>query len=377
MTSEKGMEERPRVLVVDDHPENTELLEAFLVPQGYEVVTAATGEQALERLSSNDVALMLLDVMMPGIDGYEVIRRVRQDGKHRQLPIVLVTALRDTEERVKGIEAGCDDFLSKPVDKMELLTRVRSLLKVKAYNDLMSKYREDLESEVSSRTEELRHAIEGIRAASLETIVRLSRAAEYRDEDTGAHILRMSHYAAAVARRMGLPERDVETILHAAPMHDIGKIGIPDHILMKPAKLDAEEWEVMKSHAAIGARILAGSNADVIRLGETIAGTHHEKWNGEGYPMGLKGEGIPTSGRIAAIADVFDALTSKRPYKEPFSLDRSFSIIKEGRGAHFDPAVVDAFFEVEDEILQIKARYQDEGQGHLALRAETRQQAAE
>ena len=377
MTSEKGMEERPRILVVDDHPENIELLEAFLIPQGYEVVRAATGEEALKRLSGNDVALMLLDVMMPGIDGYEVIRRVRQDSAHKQLPIVLVTAFRDKEERVKGIDAGCDDFLSKPVDKMELLARVRSLLKVKAYNDLMSKYREDLESEVSTRTEELRCAFEGIRAASLETIVRLSRAAEYRDEGTGAHILRMSHYAAAVAGKMGLSEKDVETILYAAPMHDIGKIGIPDHILMKPGKLNAEEWEVMKSHAPIGARILEGSEADVIQLGETIAGTHHEKWNGEGYPVGLKGEGIPVSGRIAAIADVFDALTSRRPYKEPLSVDQSFSIIAEGRGTHFDPAVVDAFVALRSEILQIQARYQSEGQSHLALHAGTRQQAAE
>jgi len=371
------MEERPRILVVDDHPENIELLEAFLIPQGYEVVRAATGEEALKRLSGNDVALMLLDVMMPGIDGYEVIRRVRQDSAHKQLPIVLVTAFRDKEERVKGIDAGCDDFLSKPVDKMELLARVRSLLKVKAYNDLMSKYREDLESEVSTRTEELRCAFEGIRAASLETIVRLSRAAEYRDEGTGAHILRMSHYAAAVAGKMGLSEKDVETILYAAPMHDIGKIGIPDHILMKPGKLNAEEWEVMKSHAPIGARILEGSEADVIQLGETIAGTHHEKWNGEGYPVGLKGEGIPVSGRIAAIADVFDALTSRRPYKEPLSVDQSFSIIAEGRGTHFDPAVVDAFVALRSEILQIQARYQSEGQSHLALHAGTRQQAAE
>jgi len=320
---------------------------------------------------------MLLDVMMPGIDGYEVVRRVRQHSTHRQLPIVLVTALRDKEERVKGIEAGCDDFLSKPVDRMELLARVRSLLKVKAYNDLTSKYREELESEVASRTEELTLALEGIRTASLETIVRLSRAAEYRDEDTGAHILRMSHYAAAVASKMGLSEKDVENILYAAPMHDVGKIGIPDHILLKPGKLSAEEWEIMKSHAAMGAEILNGSGADVLQLAETIAGTHHEKWNGEGYPMGLAGEAIPVSGRVTAIADVFDALTSKRPYKEPFSVDRSFSIIAEERGTHFAPAAVDAFVAVRDEILQIKARYQSEGQGHLALHLETKRQTAE
>ena len=222
------MKDKPVILVVDDQPQNIELLEAHLVPQGYEIVKAANGEEALGKLSGNQIDLILLDVMMPGMDGFEVTRRVRQDNKHRLLPIILVTALRETEDRVKGIEAGCDDFLSKPVDKMELLARVRSLLKVKAYNDLMSNYRKELESEVTRRTEELKHAFERIKAASLDTIYRLSMASEYKDDDTGAHIKRMSRYCAAVARRMGLDENTIETILYAAPMHDLGKIGIPD-----------------------------------------------------------------------------------------------------------------------------------------------------
>ena len=230
------------------------------------------------------------------MDGFEVTRRVRAGQYNRLLPIILVTALRETEDRVKGIEAGCDDFLSKPVDKMELLARVRSLLKVKAYNDLMSNYRKELESEVTKRTEELKHALERIKAASLETIYRLSMASEYRDEDTGAHIKRMSRYCAAVARRMGLDENTIETILYASPMHDLGKIGIPDLILLKPAKLDPIEWEIMKQHTVIGAKILKGSDAEFIKLGEAIARCHHEKWDGSGYPDSLKGKEIPIAG---------------------------------------------------------------------------------
>jgi putative two-component system response regulator len=300
------MKDKPVILVVDDQPQNNELLEAYLAPQGYEIVKAANGEEALGKLSGNPIDLILLDVMMPGMDGFEVTRRVRQDNTHRLLPIILVTALRETEDRVKGIEAGCDDFLSKPVDKMELLARVRSLLKVKDYNDLMSNYQKELESEVTRRTEELKHAFERIKAASLDTIYRLSMASEYKDEDTGAHIKRMSRYCAAVARRMGLDESTIETILYAAPMHDLGKIGIPDLILVKPAKLDPVEWEIMKLHTVIGAKILKGSDAEFIKLGETIAQSHHEKWDGSGYPRGLKGEEIPLAARLFAVIDVYD-----------------------------------------------------------------------
>jgi putative two-component system response regulator len=356
------MKDKPVILVVDDQPPNIELLEAHLVPQGYEIVTAANGEEALAKLSGNQIDLILLDVMMPGMDGFEVTRRIRHDNTHQLLPIILITALRDKEDRIKGIEAGCDDFLSKPIDKIELLARVRSLLKVKAYNDLMINYREELEAEVTRRTEELKHALKKIKAASLETIYRLSMASEYKDTDTGAHIKRMSHYSAAVARRMGLDESVVETILYAAPMHDLGKIGIPDKILLKPAILDPAEWAIMKQHSVIGAKILKGSDAEIIRMGETIAQSHHEKWDGSGYPDGLKGIEIPIASRIATIGDVFDALTSKRPYKEPFPVEDALSIIKEGRGSQFDPDVVDAFFAIQDEILTIKKEYDDNQQ---------------
>jgi len=293
------------------------------------------------------------------MDGFEVIRRVRQDDANRLLPIILVTALWDMEDRVKGIEAGCDDFISKPFDKMELLARVRSLLKVKAYNDLMQNYRKELEVEVTLRTEELKQAFEKIKAASLDTIYRLSMAAEFRDDDTGAHIKRMSLYTAAIARSMGLTEHAIENILYAAPMHDLGKIGIADLILLKPAGLTPAEWEIMKQHTLIGAKILKGSDAEFIRLGEVIALSHHEKWDGSGYPTGLKGIEIPIACRITAIADVFDALTTKRPYKEAFSVEKSLAIIREGRGNHFDPDVVDAFLSIQDEILTIKKQYNE------------------
>lgn len=354
------MKEKASILVVDDQVQNIELLEAFLSPQGYEVFMAGSGEEALARLSANPIDLVLLDVIMPGMDGFELTRRIRRDKGNRLLPIVLVTALRGTEDRIKGIEAGCDDFISKPIDRMELLARVRSLLKVKAYNDLLGNYRDELELAVSRRTDDLKRALERIKDASLETIYRLSVASEYRDETTGAHIMRVSRYAAAIARGLGLDASTVESILYAVPMHDLGKIGIPDQILTKPSTLDSAEWETMKRHTVIGAKILEGSKAEYISIAETIALCHHEKWDGSGYPNGLKGKDIPITARIAAIADVFDALVSKRPYKEPFGAERALAIIDEGKGRHFDPDVVAAFFAVKDEILAILEGYGDE-----------------
>ena len=337
------------------------LMEAMLIPKGYEVILAGDGEEALEKVRDLPPDVILLDVMMPIMDGFEVARRLKGEEKTQIIPIVMVTALREVEDRVKALEVGADDFLSKPVDRTELWARVQSLLKVKAYNDHMRNYQKELEIEVAKRTEQLRQAFEQIKAASFDTIYRLSRAAEYKDEDTGSHIQRMSHYAASVARQMGLDESTVETILYAAPMHDVGKIGIPDRILLKPGKLDRDESEIMKQHTIIGGRILEGSDAESVKLAEAIARTHHERWDGSGYPVGLKGTEIPLAGRITAIVDVFDALTSKRPYRrEPFSLEDTFAMIKEGQGSHFDPGIADAFFAIEDEILSIKEEHKDQ-----------------
>ena len=366
------MEKRPHVLVVDDEERNLSLMEAMLIPLGYNILLARDGEDALEKAKELHPDVILLDVMMPKMDGFEVARRLKEQEETAIIPIVMVTALTEVEARVKALNVGADDFLTKPVEKTELRARVQSLLKVKAYNDHMLSYQKELESEVAKRTEQLKQAFEKIKSTSLETFILLSRAAEYRDEDTGAHIQRMGRYAEAVARQMGLDAGIVEAILYATPMHDVGKIGIPDRILLKRGKLDPDEWEIMMQHAAIGAGILERSDAEFIKLARVIALTHHEKWNGSGYPGGLKGADIPLAGRITAIADVFDALTSKRPYKEPFSLDKSFSIIKEERGKHFDPDVADAFLEIENEIVSIKDRYKDQQESLLVQMAGNR-----
>ncbi|MEW6087621.1 MAG: two-component system response regulator [bacterium] len=359
------MKIKQKILVVDDEPVNIKLLEANLIPNGYDVITASDGEEALRKVLAEDIDLILLDVMMPKMNGFEVTKKLKTDEKTRLIPVILVTALSGLQDRVKGIDAGCDDFLSKPVERPELLARVKSLLTVKAYHDCMQDYEKKLEYEVAKKTKELQSALDKVNTAHLETIYCLSRAAEYKDEHTGSHIQRMSNYAAVIAENIGLDKQSVKQILYAAPMHDIGKIGIPDHILLKPGKLTPGEWEIMKQHTIIGAEILANSEADFIKLAEVIALTHHEKWDGSGYPKGLKAAGIPAAGRICAIADVFDALTSKRPYKEIFPVEKSFAIIKDGRGNYFDPEMTDAFLTSRDKILEIRNKYKDDGESKL------------
>ena len=282
----------------------------------------------------------------------------------------MVTALNEVQDRVRALEAGADDFLTKPVDGSELKARVQSLLKVKAYNDHMRHYQEELEAAVAKKTDALRAVLQRLEAASLDTIYRLSRAAEFRDSDTGAHIERVSHYAAAVARQMGQSHEFAQMLLYAAPMHDVGKIAIPDRILLKPGKLSPDEWRIMQKHAEIGAAILSNSDSELLQMAETIAWTHHEKWDGTGYPRGLREEAIPLVGRITAVVDVFDALCSKRPYRQPLPMDRPLEIIRDARSQHFDPRVVDAFLAAKDEVLAIKERFSDERQSpliHIAL----------
>ncbi len=362
------MEDMGKILVVDDEYPNLALMEGLLVPWGYEVILARSGDDALSLALEQSPDVVLLDIHMPGMDGFEVARRLKGDERTRLIPIVMVTGFRDVSHRVAAIEAGADDFLSKPVEWMELRARVRSLVKVKAYHDHVRDYQKQLESEVACRTEELRltsdqlrRALGKIKVASLDTIYRLARAAEYRDENTGAHLQRMSHYAAAVARKLGLGERSVEAILYASPMHDVGKIGIPDRILLKPGPLTEQEWAVMRQHTTIGARILEKSSGGFIKLAEIIALTHHEWWDGAGYPRGLRGRRIPLLGRITAIADAFDALTSRRPYKEACSVEVAFKAIEDECGTHFDPGVTEGFLSIREEILDIRGQYMDEG----------------
>jgi len=357
------MERRKRVLVVDDEASNRELLEALLTELGHDVDMAADGSAALAQLDpSHD--LVLLDVMMPGIDGYEVARRIRNESSVPDIPICMVTALSGKEERLRAVEAGANDFIAMPIDKTELKVRTASLLKAKEAQDTIKRYQAEMEATVARRTAELCQSLEETKEAHektykahLETIERLAIAAEYRDDDSAFHIRRMSHYSELIAQKLNLPATECEIILHASSMHDIGKIGIEDRILFKPGKLSAEEWVIMKQHTLIGARILGASSSELLRAGEVIALTHHEKWDGSGYPHGLAGKNIPLWGRIAGIADVFDALASKRPYKESLPNDKAFRIMHEGQGAHFDPKPLGLFLGSIDEVETIQDKY--------------------
>ncbi|MDR1084870.1 MAG: two-component system response regulator [Deltaproteobacteria bacterium] len=373
MTDEVTTAKTPIVMVVDDEVLNLKLITAMLKPQGYTVIQANDGEECLEKVRQVVPDLILLDIMMPKLNGFEVVKELKAEEKYSLIPIVMVTALQDVNDRVKALEVGADDFLTKPVDRMELRARVRSLLKVKAYNDHMVNYRQELESEVRRRTVEIQEtnlklakAHEKLRGASLETIFRLSRAAEFKDEDTGAHIISMSRISARIAERMNLSPATVESILYASPMHDIGKIGIPDRILLKNGPLNEEEWTIMRLHTVYGGKILENSDIGFLRLGEVIAKTHHEKFDGSGYPNGLKGRDIPLAGRIVAVADVFDALMSRRPYKKAFTMEQALTIILEGRGRHFDPEVVDIFLTDIDEVLRIWNSSQAEHSSELS-----------
>ena len=355
-----------KILTVDDEVKNLTLLEAILTPLGYEVETAQSGKEALAKVEASPPDMILLDVMMPEMTGYELCKRLKAEESTQIIPIVMITALVDKESRVRGIEAGADDFLTKPVDKIELTARVKNLIKVKEYNDSIKDWSRMLQDKVIEQTAMLRQSFEQLQGAHanlekahLDTLIRLSVAAEYKDEDTANHIHRMSAYARIVAENMGLSEDQVRLIVHASPMHDVGKIGIPDHILLKPGKLTPEEWSIMKSHTLIGERILADADDDFTKAGRVIALSHHEKWDGSGYPKGLKGEDIPLLGRITAIADVFDALTSKRPYKAPMSNEKAFGIIEKSVGNHFDPGVGKAFFGGIDKILFNQKQHTD------------------
>jgi putative two-component system response regulator len=360
------MEKPSQILVVEDDVMNSRLLTTILTRLGYTVETAFDGINGLEKVEASPPDLILLDLNLPRMDGYEVARRLKEADKTKIIPIVVVSSFAEVENRIKAFEAGADDFLSKPVDQVELRARVQSLLKVKMFNDHMVNYQKILEAEVDKRTlelrqtfEELKIAFDKIKQVSLDTTFRLAQAAESKDGETGGHIKRIGYYSTALARVMGLPAEDIDIILYAAPMHDIGKIGVPDRILLKPGPLDVEEWKIMKLHTVIGGRILANSDSYVIKMGEQIALTHHEKWDGSGYPNGLKGSQIPLWGRIVAIVDVFDALISNRPYKKAFPIDQSLEILKKDTGTHFDPEVSETFFSIQEEILSILREYED------------------
>ena len=326
------------ILAVDDDHANLLLLQRILEREGYTRVQLTTEPaRAAELFVRQQPDLVLLDLHMPGIDGLELMQRLAplSDGVS-SVPFVVLTADVTEETKRRALSLGARDFLTKPVDRIELLLRVRNLLEVKALQDRLVEQNLRLEGEVAERTSDLEQS-------RMEMLERLALAAEYRDDDTQEHAWRIGRACAQLARELGWPADEVELIGRAAPLHDIGKIGISDLILLKPGRLTDEEFEIIKTHARIGAEILAGSRSPLLRLAEQIALTHHERWDGLGYPQGLRGEQIPVEGRIAAVADVFDALAYERPYKRAWPVDDAVSEIMKQSGSQFDPAVVAAF----------------------------------
>ena len=361
--SEALIQRPKRILVVDDDLTTRTVTEALVEALGHEPEPARDGIEALAKLRL-DIDLVLLDVVMPGLDGYEVCRRIRQDPNARDVPVIMVTSMSGRDDRLRAVEAGANDFIAKPIDKTELRVRTTSLLQMKDARDALKRYQSHLESLVEQRTTSLRSALDEMAAAQrlaylaqLDTVERLAILAEYKDQVTARHIRRMSEYCAVIARGLNLPPSEVELILHASRMHDVGKIAVPDSILRKPSSLDAPEWVVMRRHPTIGSRILDNSSSELLQAGRVIALCHHERWDGTGYPSGLGGEAIPLWGRICAVADVFDAVISERPYKPAYPVHEALDILRNGRGTQFDPRVVDVFFENLDEILAVVEHY--------------------
>lgn len=349
----------PKLLVVDDNAINLTLFRHLLLKlDGAEVECIDDPVAALAWCVANEPDLILLDYMMPVVDGLEFIRRLRLIPDRAETPVVMVTADTESDVRHRALELGAQDFLTKPVDKVELTARARNLLALRKSSQQLANRAAWLATEVAKATAE-------IAAREKEAILRLSRAAEYRDPETGAHLLRMSNYARLIAEQLGLSPDEQELLLEASPMHDIGKVGTADHILLKPGRLTPEEFEIMKQHAAIGYDILRDSLSPLLQCAATLARAHHEKFDGSGYPQGLSGDAIPLHARIVAVADVFDALTSERPYKHAWAMDDAVKFMKDSAGSHFDPVCVDAFLAAWPQVLEIRTRYHDGAAGSL------------
>jgi putative two-component system response regulator len=342
------------VLIVDDNPINLVLMSALAASVANSTpATFLDPREALTWTETHTADLVLVDYHMPHLDGLEFIRRFTAEPKHADTPIVMVTTEADKAVRRRALVQGATDFLTKPVDTVEFRSRIRNLLELRHARNQLKARAEQLQRDVDEATAAL---VRGER----ELVLRLSKAAEYRDPETGAHILRMSQYAVLIARRLGMPDSFQQMLLVAAPMHDIGKLATPDHILLKAGRLDADELAIMRRHAEIGAEILRGSSSPLVQLAEEIAASHHEKYDGSGYPRGLAGASIPAAGRIVAVADVFDALTSSRPYKKAWSLEDARKFIIDNTGNHFCPVCSEAFLSGWDEVLLIRQRFPDD-----------------
>jgi putative two-component system response regulator len=366
MSSALDSAAKPTVLIVDDTPENLTVMNGLL-KDAYRTKVANGGERALKVAAESPPDLVLLDIMMPGMDGYEVCRRLRADPATKDVPVIFLTAKTEVEDEQKGFDVGALDYITKPVSPPILLARVKTQLALKAAADFLRDKNAYLETEVQKRTREVK-VIQDV------TIMAMASLAETRDNETGNHLRRTQNYVRTLARWLQvhpkyaahLDDGTIEMLYKSAPLHDIGKVGIPDAILLKPGKLTPEEFEIMKTHTTLGrdaiveAERLIDAPSTFLRLAREIAHYHQEKWDGSGYPEGLAGESIPVPARLMAVADVYDALISRRVYKPPFDHEKSVAIIQEGRGKHFDPDIVDAFFQLQHEFHAIAERYADQ-----------------
>lgn len=326
------IELKAKILVIDDEPNNLQVLKLIL-QDSYQLIFAKNGVRGIELACEHKPNLILLDVMMPSINGFETCRRLKAIPEVENIPVIFVTAMTDVGDESKGFEVGAVDYITKPVSAPIVKARVKTHLSLVSVNEILQ--------------------------TRIEIIRRLGRAAEYRDNETGKHVIRMSHYSEILARAAGLPADDCEAILHASPMHDIGKIGIPDYVLLKPGPLDDAEWEIMRRHTTFGAEIIGKHNSLLLETARSIAETHHERWDGKGYPLGLKGEEIPMTSRIVTVADVFDALTTKRPYKEEWPIEKAVAYIENKSGSQFDPELGPLFLSLMDEVLEIREQWKE------------------
>jgi putative two-component system response regulator len=322
-----------KILVVDDEPNNLQVINQILAKQ-YQLLFAKSGERAIELAKQQQPQLILLDVMMPDMDGFEVCRLLKLDEATSKIPVIFVTAMSDVEDESRGFELGAVDYITKPVSPATVRARVATHLSLVSVKELQD--------------------------TRMKIIQRLGRAAEYKDNETGLHVIRMSHYSMLLAKAFGMTENEQSLILHASPMHDIGKIGIPDKILLKPGKFNADEWTIMQTHVQIGVDIIGLHDSPLLSMARIIALTHHEKWDGSGYPNHLAGEDIPLVGRIVAIADVFDALTTVRPYKNAWTTDDALEHMLSCSGSHFDPTLINLFAQIMPAILEVKEKWAEE-----------------
>lgn len=344
----------PLVVIIDDEFTSRTILERIVRNVRNDILVKAFSDpiEALAWVRVNQPDLIMVDYMMAGMTGLEAIQQMRQTLSLEGVPIVVVTSIEEREIRHKVLESGATDFITKPIDPYECMVRCRNMLSLRMQQKVILNRAQFLEQRITEATER-------VRLREQETLFRLAKAGEYRDEDTGNHIIRMAKYSRVIAEKIGLPQDQCDLIEASAPMHDIGKIGIPDHILLKPGRLTAEELVIMRTHAVVGFRILQDSPSKYLKLGATIALSHHEKYDGSGYPYNLKGEEIPLEARIVALADVYDALTSNRPYKRAWTIEAAVEYVTSNRGSHFDPQCVDAFISQLSVITQIQQQLLD------------------